>query len=662
MILALGLAAVFVLLGFVTTGGFDGSVTVSGGNTWVEIVATLLGAAAAGALVVRGERLSARAWAVLLLLIGLSALTALSILWSVQPDASWQAADLAAAYLMVFVLGLVLARLVPRAWPVLVIGLGTAAVILSAYGLLAKVFPGSLAASQIQGRLQAPLGYWNATGELAAIGLLPCLWAFTRRPSSRVLAALAVPGVVILASVVVLSFSRTALVAAILAVAAWLVFVPGRLRASALLGLAAPGTAVVCLWALSHKPLITDGASLAARTADGHPFGLVLLVVVVLSVGAGLLAAFPGKLVELSEPARRRVGKLLIGGASLLPVLALVALALSSRGLTGEISSAWHSLTSVNTRVSTGASRLTQFGSTRPLYWSEGITVGEHALLRGVGALGYAVARTRYTTSPADVGHAHSYLVQTFADLGLLGLVTSLALGVAWLIGAGRTLAVRRRWRELEEHQRGERAGLVVLALVVGIYAVLSCTDWTYYFPAVTVPVVLAAGWLTGRGPIDRAPESGVKRPPILARPGVAAAVTVLACLGLLAAWAIWQPLRSSQEATDALVAASRGQGSTAFNDAHAAVSSDPLALQPRFVLSSLLEAAGERAAARNELVSAIREQPQNFDSWLQLGYFDLGNHEPRRALFSLEQARRLYPTSFTTGVLIGQAQAALKR
>jgi hypothetical protein len=661
LVLALGLAAAFIALGFLTTGGFDGSGTVSTGDTWTEIVVILIGTAALGALLVQGLRRPVWGVTPLLLLGAVTVLTGLSIIWSVQPDASWQASSLALAYLMVFALGLVLARLMPSRWRALLVGLGAAAAVLSGYALLAKVFPASLAASESQGRLQAPLGYWNATGALAAMGLVPCLWAFGHRPGPRALAAGAVPATVILTSAVILSLSRTALVVAIIGLAAWLVFVPGRLRISALLALAAPGTAVICGWALAHNGLTGDGAGLAARTNQGHAFGLVLLVTLLLTAAAGLAAAFPGSQIKLSDRLRRRLGIVLIGGVALLPVVAVVALAESSRGLTGEISHGWQSLVSYG-QVSGTASRLTELGSSRPLYWSEGITVGEHALLKGVGALGYATARTRYTTATPDVAHAHSYLVQTFADLGLLGLVASLALAVAWLISAARTLEVARRWSGLDAQRRAERAGLLALTLVVVVCAVVSCADWTYYFPTVTIPAALAAGWVAGRGPLARPGEPAPEHSPITARPGTAAAVALLAALGLIGAWAVWQPLRSSQEATAALVEASDGHGAAAFDDAHSAVAADPMALQPRFVLSSLLAAAGQPTAARNELLNAIREQPQNFDSWLQLGDFDLRAHHPRLALVSLEHARGLYPTYFTTGVLIGRAQAELGR
>ena len=83
-------------------------------------------------------------------------------------------------------------------------------------------------------------------------------------------------------------------------------------------------------------------------------------------------------------------------------------------------------------------------------YWHQAIDVGEHALFKGVGLLGFGVARLRYTTSPSVVSEAHGYLFETFADLGLLGVVITLALLVSWLVAASRPLALRTRTASLD--------------------------------------------------------------------------------------------------------------------------------------------------------------------------------------------------------------------
>ena len=40
-----------------------------------------------------------------------------------------------------------------------------------------------------------------------------------------------------------------------------------------------------------------------------------------------------------------------------------------------------------------------------------------------------------------------------------------------------------------------------MLAVVV-IFGVSSLIDWTWFIPGVTVPALVCAGWLAGRGPI----------------------------------------------------------------------------------------------------------------------------------------------------------------
>jgi hypothetical protein len=654
----LALAAGLTVLAFVTTGGFDQSITVSGANTWSEIVITLVGASACAGTLLLGAR-QPRWGAVTVGLFALmTAFTVLSITWSAQPDNSWQASSLTLAYLAAFAGGASLARLVPGRWPALLGAVGVTAVVLSGYALLAKVFPGSLAASQTEGRLQAPLEYWNATGVVAAFGLPPCLWAWTRREGGPVLRTLAVPSGAILIAVIVLSYSRSAVLVAVITLGCWLAFLPRRLHSVSMLVLSGAGAAVIAGWALARPAITSDGATLVARTSAGHTYGVVLLVSILLLTGVGAAVVFASGRVTVPETVRRRIGMGLLGLLALVPVLLVVGLAASSRGLTGEISHAWHSLTSVNSGVGDSPSRLGQFGSSRPLYWSEGITVGEHALLKGAGALGYATARTRYTTNPHVAGHAHSYVIQTFADFGLIGLAITAALLVAWCMATARAIEPRTGWTLLDPRRISEREGLVTLALVVLAFGLQSAIDWTWFFPGVTVPTLLCAGWLAGRGPLARPVGRAARRAPILNRPGVGAAVTVLIATALLGAWLIWQPLRSANAANAAETA---GGLPAAFASARSAADYDPLSLQPLLLLASLYESEHDLRAARSELVKGVNTQPDNYESWLALGTFDLNNeHDPERSLPSLRRAVALNPTVPTTTQALAVARLAL--
>jgi hypothetical protein len=658
MLAGLGVAAALVALVFLTSSSIDQ--TVTGPGTWSQIAITVLGACACAAVVLVGGR--GRAWGgpAVALFAAFTAFAGLSILWSVQPDWSWFGANQLLAYLSVFAGAVALGRLVPGRWPVLVGGVATAATAVCAYSLLAKVFPSTLASANQYGRLLAPYGYWNAIGLSAAMGLVPALWAATRRTGSPLLRGLAVPAMTLMITVVILSYSRSALLAAVVGVAVWLAFVPLRLRSSLMLGVAGLCALPIVLVAVHSHNLTGDYLPIAAQDAAGHAFGPIALGVLVGAAVAGIVASLAIERVALPEAARRRIGIALLAGLALVPVVAVVALGLSHRGLFGEISHAWRSLTSPDSVVHDNARRLTQLGSSRPLYWQQGLDVGIHALLKGTGELGYGVARLRYTTSQLKTDEAHSYVVQTFADLGLIGIALTLALLVAWARAAARSLAVGDRWRALTPAQATERQGLIALAVVVVVFGTQSCLDFTFYFPGLAIPALLCAGWLAGRGPLGAAVgRRAGGRVSVLERPGTGAVITGLAAVALIGAWLMWQPLRSVQAMADA-----ENHPDRAFASARAAASRDPLSVEPLYLLSELYQSANDARDARAQLVKATQVQPDNPRPWVLLGLLDFHGGRLRDAIAAMKRVLVLeHPSdaiSLNALTVIQQSQAQL--
>jgi hypothetical protein len=487
--LGLGFGAALTLIAFVTTGG-----NALGPNTWTEIVLTILGAGVAVAALVVGGR--GRQWglATFALFVAFAGLTAVSIAWSVQPDQSWIAAGQIVSYVAVFGGALVLARAFPDRWSAVVGGIAAMAAVISGYALLAKVFPGTFDAADTVGRLSVPFDYWNATGLVGALGLAPCLWAGARRDRARALRALAAPAVAVLVTVIVLSYSRGALLAAVIGLACWFAFVPLRLRGALVLAVGLAGGLVLCVYALHTHNLTGNQVALDARTTAGHGFGVVLLLVLVLTSVGGFVAAFAMDRVALAPAVRRRVAIALLTLVALVPVAGVVGLAASSRGLTGQISHVFSTLTNTNSGAPNAPGRLIELGNTRGRYWSEGLKVGQHAELAGVGAFGYATAVTRYTTDAQVVPHAHSFVVQTFADLGLLGVALMLALLAAWSVATARTLTPSG-----DARHSAEWAGLLTLFAVVVTFGVHSAIDWTWFVPGTALPALACAGWLAGR-------------------------------------------------------------------------------------------------------------------------------------------------------------------
>ena len=106
------------------------------------------------------------------LLLAFAALSALSVVWSVQPDASWQAASRLLAYSACSASRCCSRERRRGRWSAVLGGILLASAIVCGYALLTKVFPNRLGSEQVTyyARLREPYGYWNAIGLAAALG------------------------------------------------------------------------------------------------------------------------------------------------------------------------------------------------------------------------------------------------------------------------------------------------------------------------------------------------------------------------------------------------------------------------------------------------------------------------------------------------------------
>jgi tetratricopeptide (TPR) repeat protein len=675
-------AAIFCLITFHAKGGLNLESMVS-----TEMALTI----GAGLLIAACLLLSAPdmraygAWPAGLLL-AFTVLTALSIVWSVQPDHSWQDAGRLLAYTAVFAAGVALVRVVPDRWPAVLGGLTLAAVVVCAYALATKVFP-SLDPLNTFARLNEPYGYWNAVGLTAAMGVITCLWLGSRRTGHALARALAYPAMGVLLLTLVLAYSRGALAALALGLLLWFCAVPLRLRAATLLLVSALGAGAVVAWDFSRHALSAEGVSLAERSQAGHQLGaLIVAMLVVLSI-VGITIGFATARRAPSLLARRRAGALLVALVVLVLVAFAGALAHSHRGFTGSISHAVSALTNPNAKQPPNtAARLTAVASVRARYWKEALQVFEAHPALGAGAEGYWTAHLRYETETLEVRHAHGFIVQTLADLGVVGLLIALALLLTWMGAAGRpTHLFNRRWtswrawREIPSgarpgwralHERAltrytpERIGMLCMLCLVVVFGTHSLVDWTWYVPGDACVALLCAGWLAGRGELSRSRRAAAAaggaagaqetdtasrkgwRPGSGQRPSrtsllMAAAVVVLA---LLAAWSQWQPQRAEEARGQADAQLEANRVGAATDAADTAVSRDPLSVEALFALANVEQHSGHPALAQATLERAVRLQPSNPQAWLVLGRYDLVSGKPRAAVKELQAAIYLDP------------------
>jgi hypothetical protein len=413
--------------------------------------------------------------------------TLLSMIWAPIAGSAYHAGQLVFLYAGVLLAAVLLLR-DPRAQRGVEPALAAGALIVIGYGLMGRLLPGVLhfaRSSSAEGRLEQPLTYWNAMGELAALGLVLSmrLAGDVRRPAA--LRTAAVAGSVPLALGLYLSFSRGALFAFAAGLVALIVAAPRREQLEAIV-VAIAGGAIASAVASPFGGVTKLMGALGTRERQG---AIELAVLVVITFAAAVV--------------HRRLVRQGSSRAVRLPRRAAwIATAVICAGLAVAI--VVGSKEGTNSPANTGATRLATLQSNRYAYWRVGFKAFAAEPVRGVGAGGWAVWWLRYRTVDEFAQDAHSLPVQTLAELGLVGIVL---LGSSF-VGIG--LAARRAYRAAPGLTAGPLAGLVV-------YAAHAPLDWDWQMPAVTIVALVLAGLtisLAEDRPRVEAPERSTRDAP----------------------------------------------------------------------------------------------------------------------------------------------------
>jgi hypothetical protein len=392
------------------------------------------------------------------------------------------------------------------------------------------------------------------------------------------------------------------------------------------------------------------------------------MIVLLLFFGAAVEAGAERR--APSARMRRRIGVAAVAVACLVPLVAFTSVAFSERSIGDRIDE----LTS-ETQVSPqeGGGRVFAASSSRGKYWREAFRVFDDRPLEGVGAGAFEKARLRHRTDASVTQHAHGWIPQTMADLGLIGLVVTTLLFLAWMVAAlSATGLVPRRLLRGEGDATPpprrdwdtDRIAVVTLALVPLVFGIQSLLDWTWFIQEPMVMALIPAGFLAGRGPLGEGADLAVAAPAearIQWRTDARRIVTAVAALitALLLAWAIWQPEASDRATNEALALLDEKKFDQALVKTEDAEDLNPLTPDPLLVRASIETAANRESDAQQSLERAVILFPGDPQTWYRLAAFQLGTLDaPEQALDTIRGALYLDPHSRAAAQLFLDARA----
>ncbi len=580
-------------------------------------------------------RLAGAARVALLALIALAGWTLASALWSPTPAVAVADAQRVMAYALAFGLGLWICLLLGRRMLLALAPLAAAGGVVAVATLIA-LWVGDNAAEFFEedATLRYPLGYRNAEAAFFGLALWPMLvLAAARDLDWRARGALL--GVATLSiELAILSQSRAALFAVVVAAAALVAAHPARLRMLGYLALAALPAALSLPWLLDVFQ--ADGGDTAASIPPLHTACVAMAVSSLASAVLGVIVARTDP--RLAPDAARLVGRGLLVALALVVVAGVVGLARADGGPAGFVEDRIDQLTAGTPDLGGEGSRFgLDLRSFRGDIWRVALDDFQADPVAGGGAgsfrASYLLDRDpdANDVQPED---PHSVELLMASELGIPGLVLFAAFLIAALVAALRS-------RRLGPSAAALAAG----GLAAGAYWLLQASvDWFWHYPAITLPVAFALG--TAAAP-------GLLRPPGPPRRGRR---LLMAGLCLLAALAV-APFFLSERYTKQALNEERDDPAKAYSSFEKAADLNPLSDRPLLYEAVVADEAGEPQRALAALSEAQERTPTEWTLYfLEAGILE--EIDPVGARRAIAEARRLNPEGTEIDALEARLEA----
>ena len=598
---------------------------------WMAFVGTAVGALAPAG----GTRAGKAMLALLALFAGW---TALSLGWTESDERTAIELGRTATYLGFFVLALAVQG--DGRWRQLLHGITAALALVCGIAVLSRLQPNwfpervtgiYLPGIEIERRLAYPLNYSSGLGALAAMGL-PLLLAATASARTIVVQALAAAAMPLIALTLWLTTSGLSVPAAAIGLGAFLLLAPDRLPKLLTLLVAAGGSAILFA-AAEQRDALDRGLPTPAALEQGDS---MLAVILVVCVGVGLIhAAISLAVRHGNRPAWTRIGRREATLATGVAVAAMLAIGIAAGGA-GELSDAWDEFRSHDGGAAAGESRGSQIldfnSSGRYQFWEAAADANATDPLKGIGPGTFEFWWSRNGSYGGFVRDAHSLYLETFGELGIIGLVLigGFVIGV-FAIGAARVLRA----------PPGVRLAVAAATAGCAAFAAAAAVDWTWeigVLPAVFMglaAITVAAG--------AEAPRRSRRNEPMWRRHGGRIALCALA-LAAIAAIAV--PLTAGENLAESReqVAATNLDG--ALGSARDASDIEPYAASPHLQQALVLERLGNLEAAAAQARLATADEPTNWRTWLIRSRLEARTGNAAGSVSALQRARRLNPNN----------------
>src|SRR6266496_3881392 len=325
-----------------------------------------------------------------------------SILWSIEPDRSWDYLNRGLVYIAFAVVGLAVGAFVPRAARLWASVLAVVVALALGWALLGKAIPWVDGSGRIA-RLSSPVDYWNGLGLVFDFGLPLALWLAARRDHPHWVRAAGTVFLYGLTIGLLLTYSRAGIAVGVVAVAVWLAF---------------------------GGPRVEGAAALLLGGAFGLGVGVAALP---------YLASLSEARQPLTDARRLLVGRLALSVLAVGAVAGAIALV-----ATAKPQSWLHDFTRVPTNPAEtgGAGRLTSINSnSRWQWWEEAWRAFEQQPARGTGAGTFELSHRLFRTSRVVVTEPHTVVDFDFDFIAVTG---PFLLSVGVLLAGGSVRSERR--------------------------------------------------------------------------------------------------------------------------------------------------------------------------------------------------------------------------